>query len=213
MTMRISMLALAMKPCWPLPPKMGLAATRRAILACLTLSVLAACSSETLPPTLSNNQLKAVAGMHFKATVGVQRYNGPVYSDYLIEYLRKTKLFDEVGPLDEFVTPPTFVARVDRGIYGTATIPIFTFISLGIIPTTVEEEHGVEFSLIPNSPPRSPIAIRFSYRGPSTLGWWALYRGFLPNETWGPADWSARFVQSLAWHIAEHEKQISAHAR
>lgn len=185
----------------------------RSALAGLTLLTLAGCSSETLPPPLSKDQLKAIAAAHFKATVGVKRYNAPVYSDYLMEYLRKTQLFDEVAPLESFHTPPTFVARVDRGIYGTATLPIFTAISLGIVPTTVDEEHGLEFSLVPSSPPKTPIAIKFTYHGPSTLGWWAFYRALLPDEALGSADWRPRFVHSLAWHIVEHEKEISAYAK
>jgi hypothetical protein len=187
--------------------------TYRASFAGLTLLTLAGCSSETLPPALSEGQLKAIAATHFKATVGVRQYNAPVYSDYLIKYLRKTQLFDEVAPLEAFQAPPTFIARVDRGIYGTATIPIFTAITFGIIPTTVDEEHGLEFSLVPSSPPKTPIAIKFSYKGPSTLGWWAVYRALQPNETLGAADWRARFVQSLAWHIVEHRNEISAYAK
>jgi hypothetical protein len=185
----------------------------RATFAGLTLLTLGGCSSETLPPALSEDQLKAIAARHFKATVGVRRYNAQVYSDYLINYLRKTQLFERVDPLESFQTPPTFVARVDRGIYGTATIPIFTAITLGIIPTTVEEEHGLEFSLVPSSPPRMPIAIRFSYKGPSTLGWWAFYRALSPNETLGSADSHTRFVQNLAWHVVEHEKEISVYLK
>jgi hypothetical protein len=187
--------------------------TCQATFAGLTLLTLGGCSSETLPPALSEDQLKAIAAKHFKATVGVRRYNAQVYSDNLIDYLRKTQLFDEVAPLESFQTAPTFVARVDRGIYGTATIPIFTAITFGIIPTIISEEHGVEFSLVPGSRPRTPIAIRFSYMGPSTLGWWAFYRALSPNETLGPADSHARFIQSLAWHIVEHEKEISVYSK
>jgi hypothetical protein len=187
--------------------------TYRATFAGLALLTLAGCVSETLPPPLSEGQLQAIAATHFKATVGVRRDTAPVYSDYLIKYLRKTEMFDEVAPLEAFQTPPTFVARVDRGIYGTATIPIFTAISLGIIPTIINEEHGLEFSLVPRASPRTPIAIRFSYKGLSTLGWWAFYRALLPNETLGSADWRARFVQSLAWQIVGHEKEISAYAK
>ncbi len=185
----------------------------RSIVAGLTLLTLPGCASEALPPPLSNDQLKAIAAKHFKASVGVRKYNAPVYSDYLVECLRKTNLFDEVALLDEFKTPPTFIAVVNRGIYGTATIPIFTIISLGIVPTTVEEEHGLEFSLIPSSSRKTPIAIKYSYKGPSTLGWWAFFRGFLPNETWFSADHHVRFVQSLSWHIVEHQKEISAYAK
>jgi hypothetical protein len=191
----------------------GRAPACRVALAGLALLTLAGCSSETLPTALSDDQLKAIAETHFKATVGVRRYNAPVYSDYLIEYLRKTQLFDEVAPLEAFRGPPTFVAQVDRGIYGTATIPIFTMITFGIVPTIVDEEHGLEFSLVPSLPPKKPIAIKFSYKGPSTLGWWAFYRAFLPNETLGSADWRARFVSSLAWHVVQHKGEISAYAK
>jgi hypothetical protein len=186
---------------------------RQATFASLTLLTLGGCVSETLPPALSEDQLKAIAATHFKATVGVRRYNAQVYSDYLINYLRKTQLFDEVAPLESFQTAPTFVARVDRGIYGTATIPIFTAMTFGIIPTMIEEEHGLEFSLLPSSRPRAPIAIRFSYKGLSTLGWWAYYRALLPNEALGSADGHARFVQSLAWHVVEREKEISVYLK
>jgi hypothetical protein len=185
----------------------------QATFAGLTLLTLGGCVSETLPPALTEDQIKAIAATHFKATVGVRRYNAQVYSDYLINYLRKTQLFDEVAPLESFQTAPTFVARVDRGIYGTATIPIFTAMTFGIIPTIINEEHGLEFSLVPSSRPRTPIAIRFSYKGLSTLGWWAFYRALRPNETLGPADQRARFVQSLAWHIVEHEKEISVYLK
>jgi hypothetical protein len=184
----------------------------RTIFAGLALLTLASCASETLPPALTSDQLKIVAATHFRATVGVRRYTYPVYSDHLIVQLRKTGLFDEVSPLESLQTPPTFVARVDRRIYGTATLPLFTLISAGIIPTTVDEQHGLDFSLIPSARPRKPIAIRFSYKGPSTLGWWAFYRALQPNETLGRADQRTRFVQSLAWHIAQHEHEIAPFA-
>jgi hypothetical protein len=194
-------------------PNKGVAAAPRAIVTGLTLLILAGCSSETLPTPLSADQLKAISATHFKATVGVRPYSARVYSDYLVEYLRKTGLFDEVAPLDVFRTSSTFIARVDRGIYGTATIPMFTIMTVGVIPTIVEEEHGLDFSLLPSSTPKKPIAIKFNYKGPSTLGWWAFYRGFLPNETSGRADQNARFVQSLAWHIVEHENDISNYTK
>ncbi len=189
-TMPVEPLAVLWRHVRLAAPTMGRAPACRAALAGLALLTVAGCSSETLPPALSGDQLKAIAETHFKATVGVK-----------------------VAPLEAFRTPPTFVAQVDRRIYGTATIPIFTMITLGIVPTIVEEEHGLEFSLVPSLPPKKPIAIRFSYKGPSTLGWSAFYRAFLPNETLGPADWRARFVQSLAWHVVQHKGEISTYAK
>jgi hypothetical protein len=71
----------------------------------------------------------------------------------------------------------------------------------------------LELSLIPNVPPKGPIPVRFSYKGPSTLGWWAVVDGAWSNRTRGRADQNVRFVQSLAWHIVEHEAEISAYAK
>src|SRR5258707_12826903 len=52
-------------------PTTGRAPACRAALAGLALLTVAGCSSETLPPALSGDQLKAIAETHFKATVGV----------------------------------------------------------------------------------------------------------------------------------------------
>jgi hypothetical protein len=224
MATRTAMFTLAAKAHAALPtidrPNFGMFAskaapvmTHRWITVVLILMTLVGCSSETLPPPLDADQLKAIATTRFKATVGVRPYTAPVYSDELIEDLRKTQLFEKVDSLDAFQTPPTFVARVDEGIYGTATIPIFTMLSLGLIPTIVDEAHGAVFSFAPSATPRARIAINFRYHGPSTLGWWALFQGALPDRTWGAANTHVRFVQSIAWHIVEHEKGRSTAAR
>jgi hypothetical protein len=184
----------------------------RWLAAGLIIISLAGCASEALPPRLSDDQLKTIAAAHFKASVGVRRYRAPVYSDNLIEYLRKTGLFERVDAIDAFQTPPTFAATVDNGIYGTATFPILTFISFGFIPTVVDEDHGAVFSLSPSAEPKTRIAINFKYRGPSTLGWWASADGALPDRTWGNADAHRRFIQSIAWLIVTHEKELSAYS-
>jgi hypothetical protein len=186
------------------------------LLRCLMIGLMApsvaGCSSEALPPRLSAEQQKAVAAVHFKATVGVRRYMAPVYSDNLIEYLRKTRLFERVDALDAFQTPPTFIAEVRAMVYGTATFPLLTMVSFGVIPSIVDEEHGTVFVLIPTAEPKTPIAVNYKYRGPSMLGWWAMADGALPDRTWGDAGAHPRFIQSLAWLIVTHEKELSAYA-
>jgi hypothetical protein len=58
---------------------------------------------------------------------------------------------------------------------------------------------------------RSPkISIDFRSRGPSTLGWAALYKGlFVRDQTLGDSRKHKRFIQSLAWHVVRHEQEIS----
>lgn len=183
---------------------------RAAPTALVLVLALAGCSSSALPPELPEAQRKAIATTHFKATVGVEAYKYPVYSETLTARLRKTQLFDRVDALEAFEAPPTFVARVERTVYGKAGIPLWTIVSLGVIPTTVEEEHGHVFSLTPSASPARKIAIDFRYKGPSTLGWAAVYLGlFARDQTLGDSREHPRFIQSLAWHVVAREKEIA----
>lgn len=147
--------------------------------------------------------------MHFAVSIGVEEFKYPVYSEKLTKSLKRTGLFDRVAPLKSFTESPTFIARVERTIHGTAAIPILTALSLGLIPTTVQEEHGHSFSLTATSDADRKIPIEFSYTGPSTLGWWAVILNMLPNHTSADVHEHARFNQGLAWAVVSHKSQIA----
>lgn len=184
-----------------------------AVLVVIGLGLAGGCASTSLPPRLTDAQAKAVETTRFKATVGVEPHKFPVYSEKLIRNLRATGLFERVDALDMFAEPPTFVARVDREIYGTAAIPLWTGLSLGLIPTTVSEQHGHAFSLVPTARRDQRIPIVFSYRGPSTLGWWAVFLNLTPDRTWRDVYSHPRFIEGLAWQVVAREREISAYAR
>ena len=120
-----------------------------------------------------------------------------MYSERLIESLRRTGLFDAVGSLEE-LPDAALAARVERTIYGTATVPVLTAVSLGFIPTTVEEEWGESFSLRRNGSTSETVPVDFSYRGPSTLGWWAVVRSFSPDVTTASPPETERFRDALS---------------
>lgn len=168
------------------------------------------CASTSLPSKLSKSQLDEIAKTHFAVSVGVEEFKYPVYSEKLTTALQRTGLFDRVEPLKSFKEPPTYIARVERTIHGTAAIPILTGLSLGIIPTTVQEEHGHSFSLTATSGSDRKILIDFSYRGPSTLGWWAVILNMLPNRTSADVYEHARFHQNLAWTVVSHKSEITS---
>src|SRR5260221_5991025 len=118
-----------------------------AILAVLVgVAVGGGCGSLSLPLKPTEAQLAILRSTHFRATVGVEPYKYPVYSEHLVSDLRSTGLFDTVELLDN-IERPTLVARVEHPVYGKATIPFWTIVTLGIVPTTVKEEHGHAFSL------------------------------------------------------------------
>jgi len=81
-------------------------------------------ASCALPPRLANAEKKRAQQAHLPLTVGVERYEASAYSDSLREALQRTKLFDRVDDLEKFSSPPSLVARVERRIYGSTSIPI-----------------------------------------------------------------------------------------
>ena len=168
------------------------------------------CTSSTLPARLTREQRALVNSTRFHATVGVDQYKFSVYSDRLIPALQATGLFDRVDSLARFPEPPTFVARVARPIYGTATIPFLTGISLGLIPNWGQEEHGDAFWLIPSARRQDSLLVDFSYRGPSVLGWVCVLLNLTPSFTAGDPDGHPRFSQALAYTIAVQGPEIAS---
>jgi hypothetical protein len=166
------------------------------------------CATTAVPPGLTDGQRATLhATKCLDVTVGVERYRFPAYSDKLIVALRGTGVFaavEDIGALDA----PTFVARVERPIYGSAVIPWLTALTVGLIATTVEEEHGYSFSLTPSSAPTEHIPIEFSYHGPSTLGWRAVLINVGRKGTATDVYRHPRMLENVAWAIVEHEARL-----
>lgn len=115
-----------------------------------------------------------------------------MYSERLTVNLRNTGLFDAVRPLDS-IPRPDLIARVTRPIYGNAVIPIFTAISLGLVPTISDEEWGDAFVLIRTADTTKQVPVEFSYHGPTTLGWLAVIQNLRRDPTSDDPYTSARF--------------------
>ncbi len=180
------------------------------VLVVLVRGFAGGCTSTILPPRLTRTQHALIDSVRFPATVAVEPYKWPVYSERLITALRATQLFARVDSLSRFSEPPTFVARVARPIYGSAVLPLLTGISLGLIPTITQEEHGHAFWLISSAQPRDSLLIDFSYRGPSVLGWVCVLLNVSPNLTSGNVYTHARFYQALAYTIAAQGPEIES---
>ncbi|HSH93607.1 MAG TPA: hypothetical protein VK968_05645 [Roseimicrobium sp.] len=137
-------------------------------------------------------------------TVGVEAYDWPAYSDSLLNALQSTHLFKEVRPLKDFDTPPTFIARVEEPYYGgTATIPIFTILTLGIIPTVVPESFGYDFSLTATDGSGASCHVRDTFKSTTTLGWLAMFKAMSPDVSLLPPDRSDRAYGRLAIAILD----------
>jgi hypothetical protein len=183
---------------------------RRIVLGWAALAAIGTyrgCSSAALPPKPGAGELARVRAMHFPARVGVERYRYPVYSERLVSSLSRTHLFDAVDSLERLGTPE-LTARVERTVYGTATIPMWTVLTLGIVPTTVSEEWGEVFSLRRYGTETPAVGVDFTYAGPSTLGFAAAIRSLSPNVTTADPPKTSRFRDALSVAICSKSSEI-----
>jgi hypothetical protein len=203
---------------------MGVALTRKqiVILALVLIFVVAwitgACSSGPLPPKPTEDEMALVRATHFDTTVVVLPTNPPIYGESFTKVLQRTGLFDAVGTLEQF-PGARLTVHVEESGMGTATIPILTFISGGLIPTVVEESWGARFSLAPNiSLPdtlglpidrgSSTVVIDFIYAGDTVLGWAAIIYNLSPDRTKDTPDETERFRDALSVEIVRHADEI-----
>ena len=165
-------------------------------------------TSSTIPARLSKSERAQVKAAHFEAVVGVEQYGAPVYSRKLVRALRRTGLFDRVDHLDSLSIAPTLVARDERRTRGSSGIPILWMQSLGFISETVQEEHGHSFSLRAPEEGSQVVPIEFSYRGPSTLGWYSVILNLRRERAGGDPKWHPRFYKALALESVSHSDAI-----
>ena len=166
------------------------------------------CASSALPPPLNEAQRICITSTHFPIIVGVASYRRPVYSERLVGALRATGLFDGVEVLGA-APKADVIARVNRTVYGTATIPLATLLTFGIVPTTVDEEWGEVFSLHGRHQQKAaPVRIEFVYEGPTTLGLVAGLIALTSNQTTAYPRETQRFHDALAASICERADEI-----
>jgi len=183
---------------------------RRIVLGWAVLAAIGTyrgCSSAALPPGPDASGLARVRATHFPVRVGVEKYRYPIYSDRLVASLSRTHLFDGVDSLER-LRNPELTARVERTVYGTATIPIWTALTLGVVPTTVTEEWGEVFSLRRTGTETPAVGVDFTYRGPSTLGFAAAIRSLSPSVTTADPRTTSRFRDAFSVAICSKSTEI-----
>ena len=173
-----------------------------AFLLLLVATVGGCVASGTLPPRLSDAESHRWANTRLSYTVGVEPCQWPDYSNALLAAIQSTNLFTSVKPVGQCTTPPKLIARVEEQYYGgDATIPIWTILSLGIVPTVVHESFGYDFSLRFSDDERHRHHVRYVCDSTTTLGWISLPEALSPNVTLGDIRKSERFRGRLALAI------------
>ena len=175
-------------------------------IACLSLIqlLLPGCGSSTLPPPLTRAQTQRWQSTHLDQTVGVEPYRLSAYSDALLTALRNTHLFASVNLLQDCPATPTLIARVNQPYNGgVATIPIWSALTLGIVPTVAHESFGYDFSLQPTGGNGAKRFIQYACPSTTTLGWVALFQALSPDVELWSCERSDRFRGRLALAILD----------
>lgn len=168
---------------------------------------LSGCAASRLPERLPESSMQIIQSSELPFSVAVEKYKYPVYSEGLETNLSNTKIFKMVENANQ-ISKPDLVAKVENRIYGTAcVIPWLTFITLGIVPTIVKENHGNAFSLSSPDHPNDKVMITFRYRSTTVLGWAGLFLNLHPDWWLCPKS-SKRYLDSLAYEIAIKSEKI-----
>ena len=163
--------------------------------------VFAGCvvGSTALPPALTASQARRLRELPLPYSVGVARYQYPVYSESLTKALIASRVFRRVAPVESFTRPPDLIATVEEAIHGTATIPIAFLLTAGVLPSSVEEDHGYVFSLAPNSQRNRKTRVDAHYSGTTTLGSAGIAIAALPSYSLYDPERTKRFREMLAY--------------
>ena len=159
----------------------------------LILLLGSGCVSQVLPPSTDDIIFK------IDQPVYIHPSRHEVYRKSLAKALERAEVFTEVK-METVDDPEVFRAKVHRRVSGSAVIPFFTFISLGIIPTIVEEEFGESFYLNYEG---KQYKVEATWKGNTILGWLAVVMNVLPGRTMGSPEESRRFERFLKSKIKD----------
>lgn len=169
--------------------------------------LLKGCASEQRPLPLNTSEETLLGSKGFGLSLGVEPSTQPVYAQGLLHALQQTGLFREIQPSDK-IQAPDLLARVERSITGNTVIPILSLITLGVIPTMTEEEHGYSFSLRSPKSSKRVVIVKYVHRGYTVLGWVAGLLNLFPQWTEDSVHNDLHFKERLKLMILTKAQEI-----
>jgi hypothetical protein len=98
------------------------------------------------------------------------------------------------------------------GLYcNSAVIPLFTIVSLGVIPTIFDDEdcEGMQFRSAKRSE-SLPVNFEVRYKGRVVAGWVAVPLGIVPGWSYGSARDDSRYAERLRLAILHRQAELAA---
>lgn len=177
--------------------------------AVIVAGLLKGCASEQRPLPLNTSEQTLLSSNGFGLSLSVEPSTPPVDAQSLLRALQQTELFREVQPADR-IQAPDLLARVERTITGNAVIPVLSLITLGLIPTVTEEEHGYSFSIRSYKSSGRVVIVEYVHQGYTVLGWVAGLLNLFPQWTGDSVHNDPRFKERLKLMILTKAREIRA---
>jgi hypothetical protein len=179
------------------------------------------CFAQRLPPAPSAGEAAtlrqpplpyAVAVMPWDAATAAKRGQNPqAYGDAAYRWLKGSGAFSSVQSTPSDLLGVDLIASSTGAYCNSAVIPLFTLLSLGVIPTlfTDHDCEGIVFR--PNDANRTDsVALSYDQEGRVIMGWLALPIGFLPGWTHGSALEHPRSRDRARLAVLAHRTALAA---
>jgi hypothetical protein len=178
----------------------------RRILALLVLLAVHGCGAMSAPPSLTVAERARIAAAQLDLSLGVGRHAASWPREDLVTALAQWHLFRRVDRLEAFAEPPDLVATVQ--VFGNpdTTLPVVTFLTLGIIPTVAKGHDGVRVTLAAPATGRT-LEIRIDQKDLIVTGWSGAI--LVGSEEWVRASaYNGRMFDRIASELAARAETI-----
>src|SRR5262249_46928145 len=179
---------------------------RRMLLLLLALLAVHCCGATTAPLTLTTPELAKLDAAQLDLTVGICEHHAPWGRDDLVAGLGRRRLFRRVDRLESFGEPPDLTATVQ--VFGSPDnkLPIWTVLTLGLVPTVGKGFDGVTVTLAAPAA-RATLDVRIEQQDLVVIGWAGL--AMLPAPEWVlSSSYNQRMFDRIASELAARAEAI-----
>jgi len=194
-------------------------------LACLVVFVVVGvaggCNAYRRPPALNEQESQLLRALPLPYSVTVAPWdaktafrmsrNTYAYAEALALILIPTGAFRTSHFRNNAQATDGDLIATSTGTYcNRAVIPLFTILSLGIIPTVFDDEDCVGMVLRRSgaSEPAPTVRIEIRNKHPVVMGWAGVIMGILPGWSYGSCRNDTRFRQRLRLEVIRHQSDI-----
>jgi hypothetical protein len=179
---------------------------RRILPLVAALLAVYGCGATTAPLPLTPAERVRLDAAQLDLTLGIGEHHAPWAREDFVAALARRRLFRRVDRLESFSEPPDLTATVQ--VFGNPDnkLPIWTLLTLGVVPTIGKGFDGVSVTLAAPATHRT-LDVRIEQQDLIVTGWVGL--AMLPSSEWVLAgSYNMRMFDRIASELAARAETI-----